>query len=179
MKSLRSSTVGVPESRQATSSVHPGRSCCPCALCNKGNLSKYSHPKTWKNPLVLQQLQEFEPSLNLHDESCICQPCRRDVLNLNSGDGSFTPRWRKSKEVKKCFVNGCPNCTDIKMTKVLAQFFECTYLSAESECANIPLCNSHYNKWHKHLHGPSHLKYTIPCHQRVTLIHDIVNGLTL
>ena len=39
--------------RYVTSAVHPGRYCQQCSLCMKRGLSKYSHPKSWKNPSQL------------------------------------------------------------------------------------------------------------------------------
>ena len=160
MRSSRTCGVGVPELRQVTSTVHPGRFCQPCALCKKGNQSKYSHPKSWRTPLLLQQLQQFEPSLNVQPESCICQACRRDVVNLNNGDNSFTPRWRKPVVVKSCIVNGCTN-SEIKVTtemelEAFIQFFDCAY---EPDNESIPLCILHYNKWYRHTHHHlSHIK---------------------
>ena len=56
-------------------------------------------------------LQEYEPTLDIRPESCICRPCRNEVSDIGS-DG-FTPRWRKNNIMVKCFVSGCTG-TDIK-----------------------------------------------------------------
>ena len=73
------------ESRMGTSAIHPGQPCQECSLCKKRGLSKYTHPKSWKDPSLLQVLQTTEPSLALQPESCIC-------VALES---RFSPRWRK------------------------------------------------------------------------------------
>ncbi len=109
MRSARDARDAGRESRHVTSAVHPGRSCEECVLCKKKDLSKFSHPKSWKDPSLLQQLQAAEPSLNVQPESCICLLCRRDVSNVN--DVSFSPRWRKNTGIMKliCYI---PNCTN-------------------------------------------------------------------
>ena len=94
--------------RVVTSSAHKG-SCQPCVLCKKGNQSKYFHPKTWKDPTLLERLQEYEPSLKITVESCLCRPCRNEVSQI--GTSNFIPRWRKSvsTEAKYCCIPGCSN----------------------------------------------------------------------
>ena len=158
MSSVRDALRGGREPRHVTSIVHPDRTCQQCTLCKKRDLSKYSHPKSWKNPCLLQQLQAAEPSLNIQPESCICLLCRKDVSSMS--DGSFSPRCRKSTyTVKLCYIPDCQNSC-IKLTKSvnvqeLARFF-----SMENDDANddstedIPLCSHHYMQWYRHIHTP-------------------------
>ena len=77
------------------------------------NLSKHSHPKSWKNPSLLQQLQTIEPSLNMQLDSCICLPSKKNVSNIH--DSSFSPRWKKITDiVRQCYIPNCLN-NDTKM----------------------------------------------------------------
>ena len=87
--------------REVTCSVHSGRPCQPCILCKQGNLSKYFHPKSWKNNALLHQLRELEPSVDIQSDSCtcICRPCRDDISKISSS--GFVPRWRKLKRSYK------------------------------------------------------------------------------
>ncbi len=146
---IRSARDTGRESRHVTSAVHPGRPCEECALCKKKDLSKYSHPKSWKDPSLLQQLQAAEPSLNVQPESCICLLCRRDVSDVN--DVSFSPRWRKNTGI----ISNIPNCTntDIKAKSIdaqeLTQFLPAGHndatFSNEDGTNNVPICSYHYN----------------------------------
>ena len=165
MRSSRTSSIQVTEPRQVTSVTHPGRPCESCVLCNKGNQSNYFHPKSWKDPLLLQRLQEFEPSLNIQPESCICPQCRNDVRKL--GNDSIPTRWRKNSSVtvKNCYIHCCTN-VDIKVTKLMerqaiVEFFACntsdSCQSSENETEGIPLCSHHYMEWYRYNH-PSHIK---------------------
>ena len=113
--------------RQVTSSVHPKRPCQACILCKQGNLSKYFHPKTWKNKVVLDQLRELEPSLDIQPDSCICRRCRDDISKLSQSN--FIPRWRKqSKSHDHCYVPGC-NLPSQKLTKQVSKEKLCNFFS--------------------------------------------------
>jgi len=85
-------------------------------LCVSGDTCPSTpHPKAWKNPSLLQQLQTAEPSLNIQPDSCICLLCRKDVSSIT--DDSFSPRWRRNIDtVRQCYIPDCQN-TDIKVTK--------------------------------------------------------------
>ena len=164
----------VPSLREVTSSVHQGQLCNPCILCKKENQSKYFHPKSWKDHSLLKRLQEYEPTLDIRPESCICRPCRNEVSDIGS-DG-FTPRWRKNNIMVKCFVSGCTG-TDIKITKITdretLQAFFCgsenalsMQPSTELKLEGTPLCTYHYGAWYRHV-NPSHLKCTT-CSKSIT-----------
>ncbi len=159
MRSARDARDAGRESRHVTSAVHPGRSCEECVLCKKKDLSKFSHPKSWKDPSLLQQLQAAEPSLNVQPESCICLLCRRDVSNVN--DVSFSPRWRKNTGIMKliCYIPNCTN-TDIKTKLIdvqqLTPFFPVGHndatFSNEDGTNNVPICSYHYMQWYRYAH---------------------------
>jgi len=85
--------------RQVTCSVHPGR---PCQPCKQGNLSKFFHPKSWKNKALIDQLRELERSIATQLDSCICRPCRDETTNHG-----FVPRWRKVKWSQHYYVLCC------------------------------------------------------------------------
>ena len=75
--------------------------------------SKYSHPKSWKNPSLQQQLETIEPSLNMQTDRCSCLLCKKDVSNIH--DSSFSHRWKKITDiVRQCYVPNCLN-NDTKM----------------------------------------------------------------
>ena len=147
--------------RHITSAVHPDRPCEQCALCKQRHLSKYSHPKAWKNPSLLQQFQTAEPSLNIQPDSCICLLCRKDVSSIT--DDSFSPRWRRNIDtVRQCYIPDCQN-TDIKGTKQaslqdLVMFFREGNDDTTHNCMDdnpvkdVPLCNHHYMQWYRHTH---------------------------
>ena len=64
--------------RQVTSDIHRGRPCDPCLLCKQGNVLKYVHPNSWK----ISRLRQYEPSLDVQPDSCICRLCRDDTVKL-------------------------------------------------------------------------------------------------
>ena len=103
-KTTRRSTISnpVPSSREVTSSVHQGHLCTPCILCKKGIQSKYFHPKSSKANSLLKKLQEYEPTLGIGPDSCICRVCRNEISDIDN-DG-FSPRWRKLMQMAT--VNG-------------------------------------------------------------------------
>ena len=106
--------------RPVTSHVHPGQPCRPCILCKIVNQSKYFHPKSWKDPSLLERLQEFEPSLCVELHSCICRPCRNELKDITNHQ--FVPRWRKHKGMtQSCFVPECMNDAQ-KITKRVHYF---------------------------------------------------------
>lgn len=161
MRSARDVSSQRREPRDVNSAVHPDQLCEQCALCKKTDFSKYSHPKSWKNPSLLQQLQVAEPFLNIQPESCICLLCRRDVSKVS--DVSFSPRWRRCTNiVKLCYIPDCLN-TDIKVSKSvnvqeLALFFpvgdiDDATVSTVDGTDDIPLCSHHYMQWYKHTHS--------------------------
>ena len=82
MSGLGRTRSGVLQVQQVYSTVHKDRPCQPCILCKQGNHSKYFHPKFWKDPTLLERLKQYEPSLNILSETCICQLCRDDLSNL-------------------------------------------------------------------------------------------------
>ena len=102
--------------RLVTSHVHPAQPCRPSILCKIVNQSKYFHPKSWKDPSLLERLQEFEPSLCVELHSCICRPCRNELKDITNHQ--FVPRWRKHKGMtQSCFVPECMNDAQ-KVTKL-------------------------------------------------------------
>ena len=130
-------------------------------------MSKYFNPKSWKDNSLLKCLQEYEPTLDINPESCICRSCRNDVNNI--GDDKFVPRWRKHTITteKNCYVPGC-NSTASKVTKMTDRATVHTFYCSENESSEnentedlssegTPLCTYHYGAWYRHLH-PSHLK---------------------
>ena len=160
MTSIREAIQG-RDPQHITSAVHPDRPCEQCALCKRRHLSKYSHPKAWKNPSLLQQFQTAEPSLNIQPDSCICLLCRKDVSSIT--DDSFSPRWRRNIDtVRQCYIPDCQN-TDIKGTKQaslqdLVMFFREGNDDTTHNCMDdnpvedVPLCNHHYMQWYRHTH---------------------------
>ena len=94
--------------RTVTSSIHHGRPCQPCILCKASNLSKYFHPKSWKDKSLLDNLRKCEPSVNVQLDSCICRPCRDDISRLH--DDKFVPRWKRlNNEGIECYIQECKN----------------------------------------------------------------------
>ena len=87
-----------------------------CSLCGKGKQSKYFYLKSWKDPSLLQNLQQVEPSLDIQPDSCISRQCRLDGGKLCE-DPSITPRWEKTTTVKQCYTSGCTS-TDIKVGNI-------------------------------------------------------------
>ena len=160
-RSTRSSSAGAPQAREVKSSIHPQRLCHPCILCNRGKQSKYFHPKSWKDPVLLQLLQQYEPTLDIEDYSCICRQCTLDVKKLRAGDPSFVPRWRKStKTDTKCYINWCMSAK-AHVTKVvdladLLSFFSCDQEDTAGTTNEVPLCIEHYNDWYSYNHPESH-----------------------
>ena len=103
--SLQAGPSGAKLTRGVTCNVHLGRPCQPCILCKQSNLSKYFHPKIWKNRASIDQRRELEPALDIQLDSCICRRCRDDVCELS--ESGFIPRWRKkSSPHKHCCVPG-------------------------------------------------------------------------
>ena len=74
-----------------------------CKLCGKQH-QHMSTPAQWRN----KQAQELARTMNITDDQCICQPCRQDISKLLSSS-SYTPRWEKTSDTKKCLVIGCAN----------------------------------------------------------------------
>ena len=111
---------GAKLTRGVTYNVHLGRPCQPSILCKQGNLSKYFHPKTWKNRASIDQFREFEPALDIQLDSCICRRCIRNVETMSvSSQSGFIPRWRKkSSPHKHCCVPECVNPAQ-KVTKLV------------------------------------------------------------
>ena len=106
---------GAKLTREVTCSVHPCRPCSACILCKQKNLSKYFHPKTWKNRASIDKLRELEPNIQL--DSCICRQCKDDVHKLSQS--GFIPRWiKKSSPHEHCCVPECANPAQ-KVTKLV------------------------------------------------------------
>ena len=74
-----------------------------CKLCGKQH-QHMSTPAQWRN----KKAQELATALYVSNDHCICQPCRQDITKLLSSP-SYTPRWGKSNDPKKCLVIGCVN----------------------------------------------------------------------
>ncbi|XP_064384664.1 uncharacterized protein LOC135333611 [Halichondria panicea] len=151
--------------RPAISSVHQGQPCQPCILCKRGNMSKYFHPKSWKDGSLLKKLQEFEPALGINPDSCICRNCRQDVSSI--GESSFVPRWRKindeNEKEQQCYVSECNEC-ECKSTTLADRATICSLFDMNIErietprgTDGIPLCTYHYGVLYRKL-NPSHLK---------------------
>ena len=157
MSTLRARSGTTTELRKATSRVHQGH-CQPCILCKKENQSKYYHPKSWKDNSLLLSLRDYEPSLNIQPESCICKSCRNDISHI-SEDG-FIPRWRKvvsNKSESECCVPACTNNV-YRITKLVDTTSVCKFFSEQDE--NVPessmheegvgLCKDHYGTWYRY-----------------------------
>lgn len=156
--------------RTVTSHVHPRQ---PCILC------KYFHPKSWKDPSLLEHLKEFEPSLCIEPESCICRPCYNELKDTGTRNDRFVPRWRKSKGMtQSCFVPECTNSAQ-KVTKLanestLRIFFpidneniaDNACQSSEAQHEGVPLCTEHYGTWYRYT-NPSH-KWCKTCGKSLT-----------
>ena len=140
--------------RQVMSSVHPGRPCHCCSLCGQGNLSKYFHPKSWKDPNLIVQLQETEPAADIQPDSCICRPCRCDISQIRNA--GFIPRWRKINPSKpKCCHPGCSNVS-YKITKLAskARVFQLLNVQVDDSQESLTddqtaLCTEHYMTFYK------------------------------
>ena len=140
--------------RQVISDIHRGRPCDPCLLCKQGNVLKYVHPKSWKNEHLLSRLRQYEPSLDVQPDSCICRLCRDDISKID--DDNFMPRWRKNNQKNKCFL---PDCTNIssKTTQLvdysrLCNLFNISEENSEySNMKQFPLCSEHYGTLYKQL----------------------------
>ena len=140
--------------RQVTSDIHRGRPCDPCLLCKQGNVLKYVHPKSWKNEHLLSRLRQYEPSLYVQPDSCICRLCRDGISKID--DDNFMPRWRKNNQKNKCFL---PDCTNIssKTTQLvdysrLCNLFNISEENSEySNMKQFPLCSEHYGTLYKQL----------------------------
>ena len=154
--------------RQVTCSVHPGRPCQPCILCKQGNLSKYFHPKSWKNKALLDQLRELEPSIAIQLDSCICRPCRDDISKITNH--GFVPRWRKVKRSQHCYVPGCSDSVQ-RVTKLVDKETLCHILDIQTENAGeddktgFPLCMEHYGTLYRYLNPESRNCKT--CNKRI------------
>ena len=162
MRPSRVKSAHSREQRPVTSAIHPDRLCQPCILCHKGDLSKYFHPKSWKDPSLLEQLKLYEQSIDIQPESCICRLCRNDVNKLCQE--GFVPRWRENTgtgtgTVRVCYIPGCTS-TDVKVTKAvspheLLQFFnssDTVECNSPEPTGDIPLCSHHYMQWYRHTH---------------------------
>ena len=96
-------------------------------------MSKYFHPKSWKDESLLRSLQEYEPSLDVKPESCICRNCRTDVSSI--GKPGFVPRWRKSTPVeitRQCYVSECTESVS-KVTTLADKSSICHMFDTELE----------------------------------------------
>lgn len=51
----------LPTSLDVHSSVHKGKPCTACTLCNEKQ-AQYTHPATWKNKETITQLRSMEPN---------------------------------------------------------------------------------------------------------------------
>ena len=148
--------------RLVTSHVHPGQPCQPCILCKKDNQSKYFHPKSWKDASLLDCLKQYEPSLDIEPQSCICRPCRNELNEVKDiTNTGFVPRWRKSNKgiTKSCAIPECAN-TAQKITKLANRSTILQLFSIENESdtdssdEGVPLCTEHYGAWYRHSNPP-------------------------
>ena len=152
--------------RSVTSSVHPGRTCLPCALCNTSNLSKYFHPK---DKTLFENLRKCEPSIDVQPDSCICRLCRDDVSKIS--DENFIPRWKRLRNVDNdtCYVHGCKNAVH-KVTKVATRTQVCDFFKLPAgntnESIGTPLCVEHYGAMYRHLNPMQNKCRT--CEQAIT-----------
>jgi len=168
----KSRTRSGEQLRQVTSAIHKGRPCNPCHLCKQGNLSKYVHPKSWKNEELLGQLRRYEPDLDIQPDTCICRLCRDDIGKIN--DENFTPRWRKNNNNKMlCIVPEC-NQVSSKTTKLVDHSTLCSLLHIDlSMCTlnkdgGFPLCGDHYGILYRQLNPFQH-----NCKTCNKVLHDI------
>ena len=182
MSQCRASRANSSDLRPASSSVHQGQPCQPCLLCKRANLSKYFHPKSWKDESLIYRLQQFEPTLDIQPNSCICRGCRNDINSI--GKDSFVPRWRKDRNLEgtanECYVSDCME-NACKVTTLADKSTACSLFHMELENSEpiettnsgegIPLCTYHYGMIYRHI-NPSHMK----CKTCSKHISDITNS---
>lgn len=97
----------LPTSLDVYSSVHKGKPCTACILCNEKQ-TQYTHPASWKNDETITLLRRLEPNKVIIGESCICRNCRDSLNTALKTPGNFQPRWRReNKAIDKCQVNQC------------------------------------------------------------------------
>ena len=86
-------------------------------------------------------------------DQCVCQLCRQDISKLLSTP-SYTPRWEKTSDPKKCLVIGCVNKPPLITSKTLHTVAK-TVLEGnklklmEPVPQSISLCKEHYNMVYK------------------------------
>ena len=123
--SLGSRRAGPCGTREVTCNVHPGRPCQPCILCKQGNLSKYFHPKTWKNrACIIDKLRDLEPVLDIQLDSCICEHC----------------------SVPEC-GNPAQKGTKLVNTEQLCEFFSVPDIVPNDNMSGYPLCITRYGEF--------------------------------
>ena len=97
----------LPISFNVYSTVHEGKPCIDCILCNETQ-RQYTHPASWKNRDLTILLRRLEPNKIINSESCICRNCRDSLSNGLKDPANFQPRWRKENTMSvKCQVLEC------------------------------------------------------------------------
>ena len=164
MSNPRSRTrAGVLQVRQIHSSVHKYRPCQPCILCKQGNLSKYFHPKQWKDATLLESLRQSEPLLNILPDSCICRLCRDDLSKL--GNEGNTPRWRRinikcNTDKRVCYMSQAVVIHPLRSLGTINELFLIPsenqhHTLACDENPGYPLYQEHCRVLYRHL-NPAH-----------------------
>ena len=83
MSTLRARSSFTTELLKATSSAIKAMSANLASYVQKVVSQKYFQPKSWKdNPLKLS-LRDYEPSLNIQPESCICRSYRNESTKVH------------------------------------------------------------------------------------------------
>lgn len=119
-----------------------------CKLCGKQH-QHMSTPAQWRN----KKAQELARTIDITDDQCIRQPCRQDISKLLSSS-SYTPRWEKSSDLKKCLVIGCANQPPLITSKTLHTVAKACLKGNKLKLMepipqSISLCKEHYNMVYK------------------------------
>ncbi len=119
-----------------------------CKLCGKLH-HHMSTPAQWRN----KKAQELAITVDVTNDQRVCQPCRQDISKLLS-PSSYTPRWEKTSDPKKCLVIGCVNKPPLIANKTLHTAAK-TVLEGnklkliEPIPQSIALCKERYNMVYK------------------------------
>ena len=136
--------------------------CVSCSLCKKGN-TKFTHPCHIKIKafLAYQWLKANCP--DLPDNSCICQPCIKQVKR-NLDNSSFTPRWspKPPKPTKVCCIKQCQqplysntNLVSAEQLQTFSENITSFSISASASQTSLALCKHHYLSMYQHLNAPT------------------------
>lgn len=177
--------------KRSSTTVHPGRECGPCHICQKAAY-QYCHIRTWEET-AKEKIRNIHPDIDEND--CVCRRCEKD-LKRNIDREGYTPKWAAAMTVNvcgdKCVVVGCTNRQSIVQSQTytpakIANILQCE-VDSENTFLVTSICSQHYkllqreaNAVHKkcclchcHIHGKArHCTNHILINQ-----HYIANGIT-